>query len=110
MFTDCVFIACFMAALTALTMPMQKGIASVYNIPGHVACGGHFNPTALTAAHRTLPCGTKVRVWRDERHVDVRINDRGPATWTHRVIDLTPAAAKALGIDGLGEVVLEIVH
>ena len=109
---DCSFIACFTAAITALAPPlpmqMEKGIASVYSGGGHIACGGRFNGATLTAAHRTLPCGSLVRVWLRERHVDVLIVDRGPFV-RGRIIDLTPAAAKVLGFDGLAQVAIEII-
>ncbi len=64
----------------------------------------------MTAAHRTLPFGTLVRVTNQHtgRSVVVRINDRGPFI-RGRVIDLTPAAARALGFSGLAPVDLEIV-
>jgi rare lipoprotein A len=68
-----------------------------------------MDPGALTAAHRTLPFGTRVTVFnRDNgRSVVVRINDRGP--FVHgRVIDLSPAAARALGVDGLARVSLVV--
>jgi rare lipoprotein A len=66
-----------------------------------------MNPGAMTAAHRTLPFGTRVTVvnHRNGRSLVVRINDRGP--FVHgRVIDLSPAAARALGVDGLAPVSL----
>jgi rare lipoprotein A len=65
----------------------------------------------LTAAHRTLPFGTKVRVRRldSEASVVVRINDRGPFVKS-RVIDLSHAAAVQLGITGLAPVTLEVVE
>jgi rare lipoprotein A len=65
----------------------------------------------FTGAHRTLPFGTRVRVTnkRNGRSIIVRINDRGPFV-RGRVIDLTPAAARALGFVGLASVSLEIVH
>ncbi len=66
-----------------------------------------MNPGAMTAAHRTLPFGTRVTVVnrRNGRSAVVRINDRGP--FVHgRVIDLSPAAARALGVDGLAPVSL----
>jgi rare lipoprotein A len=66
-----------------------------------------MNPGAMTAAHRTLPFGTRVSVvnLRNGRSAVVRINDRGP--FVHgRVIDLSPAAARVLGIDGLTRVSL----
>lgn len=67
------------------------------------ASGERFNKRALTAAHKTLPIGTRVRVTRLDtgRSVDVRINDRGPYK-PGRVIDLSEAAAEALGMTGVG--------
>jgi rare lipoprotein A len=83
-----------------------SGIASVYS-DRRTASGEAMNPGALTAAHRTLPFGTEVTVInRDNgRSVVVRINDRGPFV-RGRVIDLSPAAARALGVDGLAPVSL----
>ena len=65
----------------------------------------------MTAAHRSLPFGTMVRVTnsQNDRSVMVRINDRGPFT-RGRVIDLTPAAARALGFSGLARVRLSVVR
>ena len=64
----------------------------------------------MTAAHRSLPFGTWVRVTRMDtgKHVDVRINDRGPFI-AGRVIDLTPAGAKAIGSAGLAHVELTVL-
>jgi rare lipoprotein A len=83
-----------------------KGMASWYGKAFHgrrTASGERFDMHALTAAHPTLPFGTLVRVRSvdDDRTVDVRINDRGP--WIkRRVIDLSRAAAEALGLIDLG--------
>ena len=76
----------------------EYGLASIYH-DGRTASGERFNPRALTAAHLTLPFGSKVRVTSPvtNRSVIVRINDRGPFT-RGRVIDLTPAAAAAIGL------------
>jgi rare lipoprotein A len=65
----------------------------------------------MTAAHRTLPFGTKVRVThrRNGRSVVVRINDRGPFV-RGRVIDVTPAAARALGFSGLAPVNVAVAN
>ena len=65
---------------------------------------------ALTAAHRTLPFGTNVKVTNltTGKFVIVRINDRGPYI-KGRIIDLTPAGAKAIGCSGLARVQLEVV-
>ena len=79
----------------------QSGIASVYSTESgsKVASGGRLNPGALTAAHRSLPFGTKVRVTnkRNGKSVVVTINDRGPFI-RGRIIDLTPASARAIGL------------
>jgi peptidoglycan lytic transglycosylase len=71
--------------------------------------GKKLNPDALTAAHRTLPFGTRVRVTNNQngRSVTVTINDRGPFT-RGRIIDLTPAAARAVGFSGLAQVTIDI--
>ncbi len=92
-----------------MTASAQSGIASVYS-GGRTASGGRASPTALTAAHRTLPFGTLVRVTneRSGRSVVVRINDRGPFV-RGRIIDLTPAGAHALGFSGLARVRLTVV-
>lgn len=65
--------------------------------------GERFNPMARTAAHRTLPFGTRVAVTYRERTVIVRINDRGPAASTGRDLDLSLGSAQALGILPAGE-------
>ena len=81
----------------------QSGIASIYAYDGEKTANGELAaPGGLTAAHRTLPFGARVRVTtiRNGRSVVVRINDRGPFV-AGRVIDLTPAAAH-FGIHRLG--------
>ncbi len=93
---------------------VQLGAASWYRLPGRkTADGEHFRPTTLTAAHRWLPFGSIVRVTNlsNGRSVKVRINDRGPYH-RGRIIDLTPRAAKALGMthDGVVQVRLDVVH
>ena len=74
------------------------------------ANGEYAHAHALTAAHRTLPFGTKVKVTNltTGRSVIVRINDRGPYI-KGRIIDLTPAGAEAIGFSGLARVQLEVV-
>jgi len=89
----------------------QSGIAAVYSYKGgRTASGETAQPDRMTAAHRSLPFGTMVRVTnrRNGRVVVVRINDRGPFT-PGRVIDLTPAAAGQLGFTGLVPVTLDVV-
>ena len=92
------------------TAEQQGGIASVYSTDSGsgTASGEKLDPGALTAAHRTLPFGTKVKVINKSngRSVVVTINDRGPFV-RGRVIDLTPAGARALGFNGLTQVTLK---
>jgi rare lipoprotein A len=77
---------------------------------GRTADGGRASAGGLTAAHRSLPFGTLVRVTNQHngRSVVVRINDRGPFI-RGRIIDLTPAAAHALGFSGLARVTVTVI-
>src|SRR4029077_205243 len=87
----------------------QSGIASIYS-GGPTANGERALASGMTAAHRTLPFGTMVRVTNTGtgKSVVVRINDRGP--FVHgRIIDLTPAAARAIGCSGLASVTVDVV-
>ena len=88
----------------------QSGVASVYSTESGsgTASGQKLNPQALTAAHRTLPFGSKVKVTNKHngRSVVVIINDRGPFV-RGRVIDVTPAAARVLGFSGLAQVSID---
>ena len=101
------FVASF--ASVSMTASAQSGIASVYS-GGRTANGEHALASGLTAAHRSLPFGTMVRVTNQStgRSVVVRINDRGPFV-RGRIIDVMPAAARALGFDGLTNVTLDVV-
>jgi peptidoglycan lytic transglycosylase len=87
-----------------------SGVASFYgNESGsQTASGQRFNQNAMTCAHRSLPFGTKLRVSHGGRSVVVTVNDRGPFV-RGRVLDLSTAAARALGIEGLGQVTAEVV-
>ena len=87
-----------------------SGVASFYgNESGsETASGQRFNENAMTCAHRSLPFGTKLRVTHGDRSVVVTVNDRGPFV-RGRVLDLSTAAARALGIEGLGQVTAEVV-
>jgi peptidoglycan lytic transglycosylase len=88
----------------------ESGIAAIQTAnDGKTMSGEPFNPENMTAAHRSLPFGTMVRVTntRNGSSIVVRINDRGPFT-RGRVIDVTPAAARALGFSGLTQVQLSI--
>jgi len=89
-----------------------SGMASFYgNESGSkTASGQRFNQNALTAAHRSLPFGTKLRVTHGGRSVVVTINDRGPFV-RGRVLDLSTGAARAIGLTsaGVGRVTAEVV-
>src|ERR1035437_3789509 len=89
-----------------------SGMASFYgNESGSkTASGQRFNENGVTAAHRSLPFGTKLKVTHGDRSVVVTINDRGP--FVHgRVLDLSTAAARAVGLTsaGVGRVVAEVM-
>jgi rare lipoprotein A len=94
---------------SSLLADTQTGIASVYS-GEQTANGEYAHASALTAAHRTLPFGTMVEVTNTQtgRSVVVRINDRGPFV-RGRVIDLTPAGARAIGSSGLAPVRLTVL-
>ncbi len=91
----------------------EKGIASWYGHPYHgrpTASGEIYNMYDMTAAHRTLPFGTRVTVhdFENGQDVTVRINDRGPFV-EGRIIDLSYAAAQAMHMPGIAQVYLEIL-
>ncbi len=86
-------------------------VAAIYSAHGGLTASGElYSPLKLTAAHRTLPFGTLVRVTnlRNGRTVVVRVNDRGPFTKGF-IIDLSQAAAKQLNFSGLTPVTLDVV-
>ena len=86
-----------------------RGLASYYWQPQRVAAGGWYDPNALTAAHRALPFGTRVRVTnlRNGRSVIVRINDRGPYI-RGRIIDLSRRAATVIRMRKAGVVPVRV--
>lgn len=95
----------------------MTGKASFYGAEEHgsrTASGQRFNMHAMTAAHRTLPFGTRVKVTaiRSNRSVVVTITDRGPAAWTGRIIDLAQGAARQLHmlVAGVIPVRIEVVE
>jgi rare lipoprotein A len=102
-----------LCALAFLESAAQAEIASYYGqafAGRRTASGEVFNPSAMTAAHRTLPFGTHVRVTnaRTGHSVVVRINDRGPHV-KGRSIDLSSGAANAIGMGGIGHVRIDVV-
>lgn len=86
-----------------------SGKASYYWQPQALASGGRFNPNAMTAAHKTLPFGTRVRVTNQNngQSVVVVINDRGPYI-AGRIIDLSKAAAHSINMQGSGVVPVSV--
>lgn len=97
-FLAALMLACVIPAAAGAT---EWGIASIYRY-GPVACPG-YRFGGMTAAHKSLPCGTKVRVTNlaNGRAIIVTIVDRGPYV-RGRIIDLTPAAAALLGFSEHG--------
>lgn len=92
----------------------ETGLAAVYSNRLHgrrTASGERYDRNALTAAHQTLPFGTRVKVTHNKNHKSVilRINDRGP-TQAGRILDISPRAAKALGMrpTAMAEVTAEV--
>jgi rare lipoprotein A len=105
-------LACVVAMLgRPVSADAGGALAAIYSqTDGKTASGELFSPRQLTAAHRTLPFGTMVRVTnlKNRRTVVVRINDRGPFN-KGRIIDVTPAAAAVLGFSGVAPVALEVM-
>ena len=97
-------------AFASSTGRVFTGMASYYGSGLRTASGQRFNPHALTCAHRTLPFGTKLLVTHDGRSVVVTVNDRGPFI-RGRVLDLTTAAARAVGLTsaGVGRVTFKVI-
>ena len=102
------------AANAASPPPQQEGMASVYSkdFDGkRTASGERYDSRALTAAHRTLPLGTQIRVTNldNGKSVRVRVNDRGPHV-RGRIVDLSSRAAAALGFStGVARVRIEVL-
>lgn len=91
----------------------QLGLASWYQVGKQTANGEPYNPNGLTAAHRTLPFGSRVRVTnlKTGQSIVVRINDRGPFIKT-RIIDLSRGAASFIGLkkSGIAPVRVDILE
>jgi rare lipoprotein A len=94
------------------TQVASQGVASFYTEDQQTASGEKFDTHELTAAHRTLPFGTRLRVTNvaTGRSVTVRVNDRGPYI-PGRVVDVSGSAANELGIveSGIAKVKLDVV-
>jgi rare lipoprotein A len=90
----------------------EKGIAAFYgrNMDGHkTACGTTYVASELTTAHRTLPCGTKVRITntKNGKSVEATVNDRGP-TSRKRIVDVSRAVAEQLDFVKQGTITVEV--
>ena len=107
--------AVVIASIVTLTEEVmaEEGRASWYSLTSKTASGERCDPGALTAAHRSLPFGTRVKVenLKNGKSVIVRINDRGPFVGG-RIIDLTKAAANRLGFvtAGIAKVRLTVLQ
>jgi peptidoglycan lytic transglycosylase len=101
------------SAVTTGAQGESHGLASFYRNQARTASGERASPGELTAAHRTLPFGTRVRVTDVDtgRSVTVRVNDRGPFV-SGRVVDISYSAAETLGITdrGVAKVRLDVVQ
>jgi rare lipoprotein A len=95
------------------TKTASQGLASFYSEGTRTASGEKFNANELTAAHPTLPFGTRLRVTNvsNGQSVTVRVNDRGPYV-PGRVVDVSYSAARTLGMvgGGVAKVKLDVVH
>jgi rare lipoprotein A len=107
-----IFCAFLAVALAAPAAHASTGYASYYKSGKLTANGERYNPDGLTAAHRSLPFGTKLKVTnlRNGKSVIVRVNDRGPFI-QKRVLDLSYGAAKQIGLvrSGIGKIRFDII-
>ncbi len=111
--TSSLRLAAIGAAFFAFSPPLPAaaadavGLASWYQLPGRTACGGRHNPEAMTAAHRSLPCGSKIKVTNlaNGRSAVVTIVDRGPFV-RGRIVDVSRGVAREIGLiqRGVGRV------
>jgi rare lipoprotein A len=101
----------FLSMLSSPALSKSCGRASWYHEGSRTANGEYFRPDGFTAAHRTLGFGSILDVVSGNRHVHVRVNDRGPAAWTGRDLDLSRGAARGLGMmhDGVRHVCYSVI-
>jgi rare lipoprotein A len=102
--------ALFLLMLPNTSQARECGLASWYSEGSRTANGERYRPDGLTAAHRSLRFGTILKVTASNgKQVLLRINDRGPAKWTGRFLDLSRGAANVLGFikRGVGRVCIE---
>jgi rare lipoprotein A len=101
------------AAAEPEVRPIEKGRAGYYEHPGRTASGETYKPNGLTAAHRSLPLGTRLQVvnLQNGKSITLRVNDRTPRK-VERIIDLSRGSARALGIsrkEGVAPVALYVI-
>ena len=106
---------CLIGAVRAETLRGPQGWLCKASFYGYesgrtTASGERFRPSGFTAAHRTLPFGSRLHVSLGARSVVVRVNDRGPAAWTGRCLDLSQGAAAALGLTRAGVATVRIAR
>ena len=109
-FLSWIFLGILVGALILGLMTYVKAAtvkASTYDEDRYIATGQRYDPKGITAAHRSLPFGTQLTVRYGRRAIVLTINDRGPAAWTKRDIDLSAGSAKALRFPGTGKVRIE---
>jgi rare lipoprotein A len=97
---------------SAASAHVEKGLAAFYGrrLQGHkTACGGTYSGSELTTTHRTLPCGTKVRITntKNGKSVEATVNDRGP-TSKERLVDVSRAVAEQLDFVKQGTTTVEV--
>lgn len=99
--------------ITVASLGGSRGVASFYTEGRQTASGEHFDPHELTAAHRSLPFGTRLQVTNVStgKSVVVRVNDRGPFV-KGRLVDVSYSAAQALGMvnSGVADVKVDVVR
>ena len=99
----------FVVGLHDWALAGESGIAATYPVSykgRRTASGERFNPDVMTCAHRRYPFGSSVRVTAGSRSITCRVTDRGPFV-KGRIIDVSPAGARALGFSGLARVTVE---
>ncbi len=106
------FLGLCLGAATAARAHAETGRASFYGAESGTvtASGARFRPLGRTAASRTLPLGCRIRVRLGRRAVVVTVNDRGPAAWTGRILDLSQGAARVLGFERRGVATVTITR
>ncbi len=107
------FLGLCLGMASAAPARAESGRASFYGAEmghGRTASGAVWRPMGLSAAHRSLPLGCRLRVRLGRRSVVVVVNDRGPAAWSGRVLDLSRGAARVLGFERAGTAIVNFTR